>query len=129
MRLLTGQPEAMPATSEPLWQNGMPQSMQRAPCCWSFSSGMGEWNSLQSFVRSLGERSRGSSRLISMNPVGLPTVTLNSCLYLKMEPRQKHSGMTKITQSCKILRYAQDDALVNYHPRERDRARFPQKPP
>jgi len=27
-----GQPLAMPLTSWPVWQNGMPQSMQRAPC-------------------------------------------------------------------------------------------------
>src|SRR6185503_18872314 len=30
MRLLMGQPEAMPLISVPVWQNGMPQSMQRA---------------------------------------------------------------------------------------------------
>ncbi len=27
-----GQPLAMPLTSWPVWQNGMPQSMHRAPC-------------------------------------------------------------------------------------------------
>ncbi len=32
MRLFTGQPEAMPEISLPVWQNGTPQSMQRAPC-------------------------------------------------------------------------------------------------
>jgi hypothetical protein len=31
MRLLIGQPLAMPLTSLPVWQNGTPQSMQRAP--------------------------------------------------------------------------------------------------
>ena len=46
--------------------------MQRAPCCCSFASGKCSWNSFQSFVRSSGERSCGSSRAISMNPVGLP---------------------------------------------------------
>src|SRR3954468_18156104 len=42
MRLPSGQPE---------WQNGMPQSMQRAP--WSFSSGSasGSWYSSKSFRR------------------------------------------------------------------------------
>ena len=33
-----GQPEAMPAMSLPVWQKGMPQSMQRAPCSRSVSS-------------------------------------------------------------------------------------------
>ena len=32
MRLLIGQPDAMPSSSVPVWQNGTPQSMQRAPC-------------------------------------------------------------------------------------------------
>jgi hypothetical protein len=32
MRLLIGQPLAIPLISLPEWQNGMPQSMQRAPC-------------------------------------------------------------------------------------------------
>ena len=30
MRLFTGQPEAIPEISLPVWQNGTPQSMQRA---------------------------------------------------------------------------------------------------
>jgi hypothetical protein len=30
IRLLIGQPEAMPLMSVPVWQNGTPQSMQRA---------------------------------------------------------------------------------------------------
>jgi hypothetical protein len=34
-----GQPEAMPLIRTPVWQKGMPQSMQRAPCSCSFSSG------------------------------------------------------------------------------------------
>ena len=36
MRLLMGQPEAMPLRRRPVWQKGMPQSMQRAPCWRSF---------------------------------------------------------------------------------------------
>ena len=38
--ILMAQPEAMPAKRVPLWQKGIPQSMQRAPCCWSFSCGI-----------------------------------------------------------------------------------------
>src|SRR5262245_26971893 len=62
----------MPLMSCPVWQNGIPQSMQRAPCCCSFDSEKCSWNSFQSFTRSNGERSSGSSRSNSMNPVGLP---------------------------------------------------------
>jgi hypothetical protein len=40
MRLLIGQPLAMPLMSVPLWQKGMPQSMQRAPCFLRLSAGM-----------------------------------------------------------------------------------------
>src|SRR5512139_3672222 len=74
MTLLIGQPVAMPLISLPVWQNGTPQSMQRAPC-WRrrFSSRCG-WNSFQSPSRSSGARSTGSSRRYSMNPVGFPIV-------------------------------------------------------
>jgi hypothetical protein len=40
--------EAMPLISLPVWQNGTPQSMQRAPCWRSFFSSMWWWNSFQS---------------------------------------------------------------------------------
>src|SRR5262245_63226949 len=72
MRLFTGQPEAMPLISLPVWQNGTPQSMQRAPCWRRRFSSMWWWNSFQSRTRSAGERSTGSSRRYSMNPVGFP---------------------------------------------------------
>jgi hypothetical protein len=42
IRLLTGQP---------LWQNGMPQSMQRAPCLETSAGGNGSTNSCQCFSR------------------------------------------------------------------------------
>jgi hypothetical protein len=41
MRLLIGQPLAMPLMTVPVWQNGMPQSMQRAPWVRSLSSSIG----------------------------------------------------------------------------------------
>ena len=72
MRLFTGQPEAIPAMSLPVWQNGMPQSMQRAPCARRVSSAYGGCVSLQSLMRSSGGRSCFGSRGYSMNPVGLP---------------------------------------------------------
>ena len=49
---------AMPLISVPVWQNGMPQSMQRAPCSRSFFSGMWTWNSFQSLTRSFGSLER-----------------------------------------------------------------------
>src|SRR6185503_12227542 len=72
MRLFTGQPDAMPLINCPVWQNGMPQSMQRAPWWRNLSTAKCSWNSFQSFTRSSGERSLGSSRSYSMKPVGLP---------------------------------------------------------
>ena len=72
IRLFTGQPEAMPEISLPVWQNGTPQSMQRAPCWRRRFSSMWWWNSFQSRTRSTGVRSTGSSRRYSMNPVGFP---------------------------------------------------------
>ena len=65
-------PLAMPLINLPVWQKGIPQSMQRAPCVRSFFSSMWWWNSFQSFTRSVGVRSTGSSRKYSMKPVGLP---------------------------------------------------------
>ena len=46
-------------SGQPLWQKGMPQSMQRAPCCCSLSSGSLPSSSRQSFRRSAtGRRAR-----------------------------------------------------------------------
>src|SRR3954452_22939635 len=59
IRLPSGQPE---------WQNGMPQSMQRAP--WSFSSGSasGSWYSSKSWSRCVTGRFGPFTRWIFMNP-------------------------------------------------------------
>src|SRR5580692_10581059 len=46
--------------------------MQRAPCWRRRLSSMWKWNSRQSWMRSSGVRSTGSSRKYSMNPVGFP---------------------------------------------------------
>src|SRR3984885_3078763 len=46
--------------------------MQRAPCWRRRLSSMWKWNSRQSWMRSSGVRSTGSSRRYSMNPVGFP---------------------------------------------------------
>src|SRR5229473_3452441 len=58
-------------SGQPLWQKGMPQSMQRAPCCCSFSSGILRSYSRQSVTRSRTGRREDVSRLISMKPVKL----------------------------------------------------------
>src|SRR5271163_603310 len=59
-------------SGQPLWQKGIPQSMQRAPCARSFSSDILRSNSRQSFRRSPTGRREGVSRLISMKPVIFP---------------------------------------------------------
>src|SRR5438128_1774726 len=72
MRLLIGHPDAMPSMSVPVWQNGMPQSMQRAPCRRRWTSSPSAWNSCQSRTRAAGAFTIGSSRGNSRKPVGLP---------------------------------------------------------
>src|SRR5262245_5399225 len=62
----------MPSMTAPVWQNGTPQSMHRAPCWRSNLSSAWPWNSLHTRLRSIGESAMGSSRGNSMNPVGLP---------------------------------------------------------
>src|SRR4051812_36691482 len=64
IRLPSGQPE---------WQNGMPQSMQRAPCCCSSGSARGSVYSWKSSTRSATGRLRGSTRWIWRKPPSLPT--------------------------------------------------------
>src|SRR3954469_8931057 len=38
-------------SGQPEWQNGMPQSMQRAPCSFSSGSASGSWYSMKSCTR------------------------------------------------------------------------------
>src|SRR4051812_26703357 len=57
---------------QPEWQNGMPQSMQRAPCSWMASPACGSWYSKKSFKRSGIGRLRGSTRWITRKPPSLP---------------------------------------------------------
>src|SRR5436305_1801089 len=64
----------MPSSRVPVWQNGTPQSMQRAPCLRSSMSSACSWNSDQWRTRSAGACTSGSSRGNSRNPVGLPIV-------------------------------------------------------
>src|SRR5277367_6635745 len=88
-------------SGQPLWQKGIPQSMQRAPCARSFSSDILRSNSRQSFRRSPTGRREGVSRLISMKPVIFPIsaaisqdqviLRLVSCLLTRLhcrEPRE-----------------------------------------
>src|SRR2546423_3271832 len=65
IRLPSGQPE---------WQNGMPQSMQRAPCSWSSACGSSTTNSSKSCTRSGTGRLAGPARWIFMKPPSSPTV-------------------------------------------------------
>src|SRR3954452_8785183 len=61
-------------SGQPLWQNGTPHSMQRAPC--SASSWSGRWsrNSLKSPTRSFGSRSGTPTRWTLRNAPSSPTV-------------------------------------------------------
>ena len=65
MMLLTGQP---------LWQNGMPQSMQRAPCCLASASDRWPTNSLKWCRRDCGASAASNRRWNSRKPVILPMV-------------------------------------------------------
>src|SRR3954451_16089015 len=51
-------------SGQPLWQNGTPHSMQRAPCSASSRSLRWSTNSLKSCTRSLGSRSATPTRWI-----------------------------------------------------------------
>src|SRR4051794_2637357 len=63
MRLPSGQPE---------WQNGMPQSMQRAPCSFSSGSASGSWYSSKSWTRCATGRFGPFTRWIFMKPPTSP---------------------------------------------------------
>src|SRR4051795_2552064 len=59
IRLPSGQPE---------WQNGMPQSMQRAPCAFRSGSASGSWYSMKSCTRSATGRFGPLTRWILRKP-------------------------------------------------------------
>ena len=59
-------------SGQPLWQNGTPHSMQRAPCARSVASGSGTTNSRWSCTRSAGGRSDVSARAILRNAPSAP---------------------------------------------------------
>src|SRR4029077_12620290 len=59
-------------SGQPVWQNGTPQSMQRAPWVRTFSSAKSRYTSDQSLIRSRTGRRSGVSRPNSTKPVTLP---------------------------------------------------------
>src|SRR4051812_19123351 len=59
-------------SGQPEWQNGMPQSMQRAPCSRSPSTASGSWYSAKSFTRSSIGRLRGFTRSSFRKPPSSP---------------------------------------------------------
>src|SRR5215471_17553575 len=61
---------------QPVWQNGMPQSMQRAPCVEASSSVSAKMNSRELRTRSAIGSVVSATRLSSMKPVILPIMTL-----------------------------------------------------
>ena len=72
----------------PVWQNGTPQSMQRAPCSLQRRLGRWSWNSFQSRTRAFGIAPRRLVRANSMKPVGLPIVV---SLHPYLPPRRAAS--------------------------------------
>src|SRR5712691_3057629 len=60
-------------SGHPWWQNGTPHSMQRAPCCFSSTSGSVLTNSRWSPTRSRGSRSGVSARAIFLKAPSSPT--------------------------------------------------------
>src|SRR3954470_8082673 len=61
-------------SGQPLWQNGTPHSMQRAPCSESSMSGRWSTNSLKSPMRSCGSRSGTPTRWTFRNAPSSPMV-------------------------------------------------------
>src|SRR4051812_20503236 len=61
-------------SGQPLWQNGTPHSMHRAPCSASSVSGRWSRNSLKSPTRSCGSRSGTPTRWTLRNAPSSPTV-------------------------------------------------------
>src|SRR4051812_17630686 len=59
-------------SGQPLWQNGTPHSMQRAPCSASSVSGRWSTNSLKSPTRSFGSRSGTPTRWTFRNAPSSP---------------------------------------------------------
>src|SRR3954453_3464291 len=59
-------------SGQPLWQNGTPHSMQRAPCAASSSTGRSTRNSLRSAARSPGSRYLAPERSIFRNAPSSP---------------------------------------------------------
>src|SRR5436309_9504925 len=78
MRLPSGQPE---------WQNGMPQSMQRAPCSWSAACGSRTTNSWKSSTRWGTGRFCGPTRWIFRKPRSAPAVREHLLLGLLLDLR------------------------------------------
>src|SRR3954471_25098001 len=59
-------------SGQPEWQNGMPQSMQRAPCSFSSVSARGSWYSTKSYTRCATGRFGPFTRWIFMKPPTSP---------------------------------------------------------
>ncbi len=95
----------------PVWQNGIPQSMQRAPCCCNLASEKCSWNSRQSLTRSNGERSVGNSRSNSMNPVGLPMRYVSPAIqnnnYANAPATMQAHALSRTRNFCVVPRFRQ----------------------
>src|SRR5262249_5954815 len=93
IRLLIGQPAAMPSMTAPVRQNGTPQSSQGARYGRvSFSSSC-PVTAVHRWVRPVGVSASGSSRGNAMNPVGLPmSLAPHASQVVRIRLERRHDG-------------------------------------
>src|SRR5687767_512465 len=108
-------------SGQPWWQNGMPQSMQRAPCSRTSASGAGRYTSFQSRMRSAMGRAGTLARLISMNPATLPIGGSDPRDWLCHGVRRDSGGRSAREQHSLVLaRHDLDEALARRAPLGQD---------
>src|SRR6266542_6538264 len=92
---------------QPVWQNGIPQSMQRAPCFDAASSASVMMNSRKLFTRSEVGSATSWIRESSMKPVTLPMLLPNGDYVIPSAARNPLFGEQQIPRRCA----ARDDRL------------------
>src|SRR5271165_6782477 len=93
-------------SGQPLWQNGIPQSMHRAACRSARSRANGSYTSRQSVSRTSTGRRRGVSRAVVKNPFGSPIASCPSPV------RGRHHGLVHVTALALGGRGRHEDPLV-----------------
>src|ERR1700733_7352050 len=95
-------------SGQPLWQNGMPQSMQRAACRSVRSLANGSYTSRQSVIRTSTARLRGVSRAVFKKPLGSPMIYSSPVLTV----RRGHDGLVDVPALALGGRGRGEDPLV-----------------